>query len=179
VDGGLFMELKGKKIIVLVEDRYQILELWYPLIRMREAGARVVTVGPEKGRTYRSERGMEVTADEAAAGIDVGDCDAVIVPGGYSPDLMRRHPPMVRLVREAHARGKVVATICHAGWMLASADIIRGRRVTSFFSMKDDMIHAGAEWVDEPVVRDGTIITSRMPDDLPAFCREIIAAILE
>jgi putative intracellular protease/amidase len=81
---GGFMELKGKKIIILVEDRYQILELWYPLIRMREAGARVVTVGPEKGRTYRSERGMEVTADEAAAGIDVGDCDAVIVPGGYS-----------------------------------------------------------------------------------------------
>jgi len=171
------MKLKGKKIVLLVEDRYQVLELWYPLIRMREAGANVTIVGPEKGRVYRSDRGYEITAEAAPADIEIGRYDAVLVPGGYSPDLMRRHPAMVAIVKDAHALGKVVATICHAGWMLASADIVRGRKVTSFFSMKDDMIHAGAIWVDEPVVRDGTIITSRTPDDLPFFCREIIAAL--
>jgi protease I len=162
-----------------VEDRYQVLELWYPLIRLREAGAEVIVVGPEKGRVYRSDRGYEISADASAVEIHIKQYDAVIVPGGYAPDLMRRHAAMVALVKGAYDDGKVVATICHAGWMLASAGIVRGKRVTSFFSMKDDMIHAGAIWVDEPVVRDGRIITSRKPEDLPFFCREIIAALSE
>jgi protease I len=173
------MELEGKRIVLLVEDRYQVLELWYPLIRLREAGAEVTVVGPEKGRVYQSGHGYEITAEAAAADIDVRQYDGVIVPGGYAPDLMRRHAAMVGLVRHASDQGKVVAAICHAGWMLASADIVRGRKVTSFFSMKDDMIHAGATWVDEPVVRDGRIITSRKPEDLPFFCRAIIAALSE
>lgn len=173
------MELKEKRIVLLVEDRYQVLELWYPLIRLREAGAEVVVVGPERGRTYRSDRGYEITADASAAEIHIKPFDAVIVPGGYAPDLMRRHDAMVALVKSAYDNGKVVAAICHAGWMLASAGIVHGKRVTSFFSMRDDMIHAGAIWVDEPVVRDGGIITSRKPEDLPFFCREIIAALSE
>ena len=103
--------------------------------------------------------------------------DAVIVPGGYAPDVMRRHAAMVALVREASQQGKVVAAICPAGWMLVSAGILKGKRATSFFSIKDDLVAAGANWVDEEVVIDGTLITSRKPDDLPAFCRAIVGAL--
>ena len=103
----------------------------------------------------------------------------MVIPGGYAPDLMRRYPKMVQLVRDFHADGKVVAAICHAGWMLASANILEGKTVTSFFAIKDDMVHAGAEWVDQEVVVDGNLITSRMPDDLPAFMRAIIKALKE
>jgi deglycase len=169
----------GKRIALLAEDRYQVLELWYPLIRLREAGAEVIVVGPERGRVYKSGQGYEVTSDVAASDINTEEYDAVIVPGGYAPDLMRRNPVMVALVRDAYDQSKVVATICHAGWILASAGIARDKRVTSYFSIKDDMINAGATWVDEPVVRDGRIITSRKPEDLPFFCREIISALSE
>lgn len=172
------MDLKGKRIAVLAEDRYQVMELWYPVYRLREAGAEVVVVGREKGTVHTSGHGYEVTADMGANEARVEDFDAVVVPGGYAPDLMRRNPAMVELVRGAHRQGKVVAAICHAGWMLASAGIIRGRRVTSFHSIKDDMVNAGAIWLDEPVVRDGNIITSRTPEDLPYFCRAIIGAMV-
>ena len=172
------MELKGKRIALLAEDRYQVLELWYPLIRLREAGAEVVVVGKEKGRVHESENGYyKVTADIGAGEAKAADFDAVVVPGGYAPDLMRRNPAMVKLVKDAYTQGEIVAAICHAGWMLASADIIRGKTVTSFFSIKDDMVNAGGNWVDKPVVRDGQIITSRNADDLPFFLREIIGAL--
>jgi protease I len=173
------MSLDGAKIAILVEDNYQELELWYPLLRLREEGAEVVVVGPEKGRTYTSKHGYPATADLAAADVEVAGLAGVIVPGGYAPDLMRRHPAMVRLVREANARGAVVAAICHAGWMLVSADVLRGRRATCFFSIKDDLVNAGAQYVDAEVVRDGNLVTSRQPGDLPAFCRTIIAALVE
>jgi protease I len=171
------MEIKSKRLVLLVEDRYQVLELWYPLIRLREAGAEVTVVGPEGGRVYKSGKGYEITADASSADIRIQEYDGIVVPGGYAPDLMRRSPSMIALVRDAYNQGKVVAAICHAGWMLASAGIIRGKKVTSFFSMKDDMINAGATWLNEPVVRDGLIITSRKPEDLPFFCVEIIAAL--
>jgi protease I len=105
--------------------------------------------------------------------------DCVVIPGGYAPDLMRRHPAMVRLVSDAFERGKIVAAICHAGWMLASAGVVKGRKVTGFFSIKDDLVNAGGTYVDAEVVRDGNLITSRVPADLPAFCRAIIAALGE
>ena len=167
------MELQGKRVAILAEDHYEDLELWYPLLRLKEAGAAVTVVGRAKGAVHQSKHGYPVTADIAAAEATAENFDAVIIPGGYAPDMMRRNPAMVQLVKDAHDGGKVVAAICHAGWMLASADIIRGRQMTSFFSIKDDMINAGAEWVDRPVVRDGNIITSRNPDDLPDFMREI------
>ena len=171
------MEIEGKRIVLLVEDRYQVLELWYPLIRLREAGAAVTVAGSEAGRVCRSSEGYEIAADASVTNIRIQEYDAIIVPGGYAPDLMRRNPAMVALVRDAYNQGKVVAAICHAGWMLASAGIVRGKRVTSFYSIKDDMINAGASWLDEPVVCDGRIITSRKPEDLPFFCREIIYAL--
>lgn len=171
------MNLEGRRIAVLVEDRYQELEFWYPLLRLREAGAEVMVVGPERGATYTSRYGYPVVAEAAAGEMDAAALDGVVIPGGYAPDRMRRHPAMVELVRRAGAEGKVVAAICHAGWMLCSAGIVRGRRATCFFGIKDDLINAGADYVDREVVRDGNLITSRVPEDLPAFCREIIAAL--
>lgn len=171
------MELSGKRIALLAEDNYQELELWYPLLRFREAGAQVTVVGQAKGKIHRSKLGYEVTADIAASEASAQDFDAVVIPGGYAPDIMRRNPAMVGLVRDAYRLDKVVAAICHAGWMLASADIVRGKRLTSYYSIKDDMVNAGAKWVDEPVVHDGNLITSRTPQDLPFFCREIISAL--
>ncbi len=172
------MELSGKRIAVLAEDRYQELELWYPLLRLREAGADVTVVGRETGKVHISERNYEVKADIAASEARAEDYDGIIIPGGYAPDLMRRNPAMVQLVSKMYQQGKVVAAICHAGWMLASSGIARGKRLTSVLSIKDDLVNAGATWVDEPVVRDGKLITSRTPPDLPFFCREIISALL-
>lgn len=170
------MTLKGKRVAILAEDLYQELELWYPLYRLREEGAEVVVVGAGKER-YHSKHGYPV---EVQAGIDkvkAEDFDAVIIPGGYAPDLMRRNQKMVEFVKRAHEGGKIIAAICHAGWMLVSADIIRGKRVTGFFSIKDDLIHAGGRYEDQEVVRDENIITSRQPNDLPAFCRTVIEAL--
>jgi protease I len=171
------MELEGKRIALLCEDFFDDQELIYPLHRMREAGAVVQIVAPVAGKGYKSKHGFEVTSELAASGISAGDYDAVIIPGGYSPDRMRRDPGMVQFVRDMNAQGKVVAAICHAGWMLVTADIVRGRTVTGFFSLFVDLRNAGAEVVDREVVRDGNLITSRGPDDLGAFCRTIIEAV--
>ena len=172
-------KLEGVRVAVLVEDLYENLELWYPVLRLREEGAQVFVVGPKAGETYKSKEGYPAKADKSAEEISADEIDAVIVPGGYAPDRMRRHEAMVKLVREAAQKGKIVAAICHGGWMLAEADVVRGRTVTSFFAIKTDLINAGANWVDKEVVRDGNIITSRVPSDLPAFMRAIIEALAE
>jgi protease I len=171
------MGLDGKRVAVLVEDLYEDLELWYPALRMREAGAAVSIVGPEAGKTYESKHGYPATADAAAGKVSADEFDAVVIPGGYAPDRMRRHEAMVGLVRAMSEKGKVVAAICHAGWMLASARVVEGRRMTSFFAIRDDVVNAGAQWEDAEVVVDGNLVTSRTPDDLPAFCRAIIESL--
>jgi protease I len=168
------MRLKGKKVVILVENLYQDLEFWVPYYRLKEEGADVTVVGSGSARSYTSKYGYPVEVDREAKEIDMTQYDGVVIPGGYAPDMMRRYPEMVRIVREAHQKGKMVAAICHAGWMLASADILKGKKATGFFAIKDDMVNAGANYVDAEVVRDGKLITSRKPDDLPAFCREMI-----
>lgn len=173
------MHLLGRKVAVLVEDYYEDLELWYPVLRMREAGAEVRIVGPEAGRQHMSKHGYPVKADASASDVDASSLDALIIPGGYAPDHMRQHPEMVKLVADVHERGAVVAFVCHGGWMPASAGIVRGRRVTSWPSIRDDMRNAGGEWVDQACVRDGNLISSRQPADLPDFCRVIIEALNE
>jgi len=170
------MRLKGKKVAILAENMYQEMELWVPYYRLKEEGAEVKVVGPEK-KTYTSKLGYPVNADVAAAEVSSKDFDGVVIPGGYAPDMMRRYPAMLKLVKDCFAEGKPVAAICHAGWVPISAGILKGKTATCFFAIKDDMINAGAKYVDEEVVVDGNLITSRKPDDLPAFCRELVKAL--
>jgi protease I len=171
------MKLQGKRIAILAENLYQEMELWVPYYRFREEGAEVKVVGAGGAKSYTSKHGYPVTVDVQADQVKAVEFDAVVVPGGYAPDMMRRHAAMVSLVRDAAQQGKIVAAICHAGWMLVSAGVLEGRKATSFFSIKDDLEAAGADWQDAEVVVDGNLITSRKPDDLPAFCRAIIAAL--
>ena len=171
------MKLAGKRIAILAENMYQEMELWVPYYRFKEEGAEVKVVGADGAKAYTSKHGYPVNVDVQADQVKAVEFDAVVVPGGYAPDLMRRHPAMVAPVREAAQQGKVVAAICHAGWMLVSAGVLKGRKATSFFSIKDDLVAAGANWVDQEVVVDGNLITSRRPDDLPAFCRALVAAL--
>jgi len=171
------MELKGQRIAILAEDMYQELELWYPLLRMREAGAEVTVVGMPGVEEYHSKLGYPVEVDVVADAVSADDFDAVIIPGGYAPDRIRRHQPMLDLVRGIFERGGVVAAICHGAWVPISAGIMKGRQATCFSAIKDDVINAGATYVDIDVVQDGNLITSRVPQDLPAFCRTIISAL--
>ncbi|MFH1058459.1 MAG: type 1 glutamine amidotransferase domain-containing protein [Pseudomonadota bacterium] len=171
------MELDGKRVGLLVEDMYNEFELWHPYYRLQEAGAAVWLIGPQAGAVYKSKAGLPVQAMKGMAEVSAADLDGLLVPGGYAPDRMRRHAAMLDLVRGVHAAGKPVAAICHAGWVLASAGVVRGRRVTSFFSIKDDMVNAGARWLDQAVVVDGNLITSRQPEDLPVFMPAFIAAL--
>jgi protease I len=171
--------IKGKRVAVLVEKLYEDLELWYPVLRLREAGCDVKIVGPKAGETYTSKHGYPAKADTAAADVSAGDFDAIVIPGGYSPDHMRRCRPMVDLVTQAARQGKVLAAICHGPWMLCSAGCLKGRNVTGFFAIRDDVENAGGVWKDAPVVRDGNLVTSRTPDDLPAFMQGLFAALSE
>jgi protease I len=140
---------------------------------MKEAGAQVTIIGPQKA-VYTGKRCLKVQADKGIEEVKIESFDALIIPGGYSPERMRRSQAMVRFVKEMHDSGKLIAAICHGPWMLASADILRDVHATSFFSIQDDIKNAGANWEDSEVVADKNIITSRMPDDMPAFCRKII-----
>jgi len=172
------MELEGKKVVIPVEDMFNTHEFWYPYYRLQEAGCQVVVMGSGSAQTYVGKPCTEVTVDVNADQVSASDFDGIVIPGGYAPDKMRRFPKMVKIVKDLHETGKVVAAICHAGWMLASAEILQGKSVTSVSAIKDDLVHAGANWVDQEVVIDGNLITSRTPDDLPAFMRAIIQALI-
>ncbi|HEY1641887.1 MAG TPA: type 1 glutamine amidotransferase domain-containing protein [Streptosporangiaceae bacterium] len=167
------MSLDGKRVAVLVEDNFNLDEFIYPYHRFKEAGAEVSVVGTSRTDTFSSHDRV-VKADLAAADASVADFDAVIIPGGYSPDMMRRDKAMVDFVHDMDAAGKPVAAICHAGWMLVSAKIVKGRNATCFYSVRDDLEAAGANWSDEAVVVDGNLVTSRTPSDLPVFCAAVI-----
>ncbi|TVQ42861.1 MAG: type 1 glutamine amidotransferase [Wenzhouxiangella sp.] len=167
------MSSRKKRIAILVENDYQELELHYPRLRLIEAGHEVRVLGAGEA-VYHSAKGYAVKTDADVDEVSADGFDAVVIPGGMAPDKMRRHRTMVEFVRTLSEQEKPVAWICHAGWMAVSADIIRGRRVTSFASIRDDMVNAGGNWVDEAVVVDGHLISSRVPDDLPAFCRALL-----
>jgi len=171
------MELEGKKVAILVEEMFNLFEFWYPYYRLKEAGAEVVVVGSGRQKEFNGKPGTVATAEVRADDIQADDFDGVVIPGGYAPDMMRRYPKMVEFVSSLDQKNKVVAAICHAGWMLVSANVLRGKKATSFFAIKDDMVNAGAEWLDEPVVIDGNLITSRKPDDMIYFLPAIIKAL--
>ena len=171
------MALSGKKVAILVESLYEDLEFWYPYYRLKEEGAEITVVGTGSSPLYTGKHGLEAKPDITADEADPRAFDAVVIPGGFAPDYMRRNPALLKFVRDMHAQGKVVAAICHAGWVLVSTGLAKGLRMTCFSSIKEDVINAGAHYVDQAVVRDGNVITSRYPADLPAFCKEIIATL--
>lgn len=171
------MNLQGKKIVILAEKLYEELELWYPLLRLREAGANVVVTSRPNLEACHGKYGYPLQIDVPVTELDSSSVDAVVIPGGYAPDHLRRYPVIIDFVREVYERNGVVAFICHGGWVAISAGILRGKRATSFFAIKDDMINAGAIWEDSSVVRDGNLISSRTPDDLPSFCQCLIEAL--
>lgn len=162
-----------KRVAVLVEDLYQVLELWYPYLRLREAEIDTVLVGTGK-KEYKSKGGYPAQEELSIRKARPSEFDGVIIPGGYAPDLLRRHEEVINFVKQMHAGKKLVAAICHALWVPISAGIVKGKNATCFYSIKDDLVNAGANFLDKKVVVDGNLITSRNPYDLPCFCLEII-----
>ncbi len=171
------MKLTNKHIAYLIEDGYEDLEFWVPFMRLREEGARVTVVGSGKGDHFRGKNCLEARPDVAAGQVKPDDFDAVVVPGGWAPDKLRRYPAVLELVRGIFEQGKIVAAICHAGLVLISAGIVKGHKATGSLGIKDDLVNAGAQWVDEPAFRDGNLVWGRVVDDIPDFCRELVKAL--
>jgi protease I len=169
------MQLRGKTVGVFVAEGFEDLEFWVPVMRLREEGAQVLIIGirPE---TVTAKHCLTATPDVLAADVRSAEVAGLVVPGGWAPDKLRRDPDVLRLVRECHAAGKPIGVICHGGWVAASARIVRGMRVTGSRGIKDDMENAGAIWVDEPAFREGNVVWGRVVEDIPDFCRELMAA---
>ncbi len=170
--------LQGKRILMFVGDIYEDLEVWYPKLRMIEAGAKLVLAGPEADVTYTGKNGYPCKSDAGIANVKASDFDGLIVPGGFMPDKLRRDPQVLDLVRTFHKSGKLIAAVCHGGWIPISAGVYRGVRVTGSPGIKDDLVNAGAIWEDKAVVVDRHFVSSRKPDDLPDFCRGILQVLL-
>lgn len=173
------MKLSGKRIAYLVEDGFEDLEFWVPLMRLQEEGARVTVVGTGRDSFYRGKHCLEAKSDLSAEFVNADDYDALVVPGGWAPDKLRRYAGVLNLVRSAFDQGKIIGSICHAGLVLISAGILEGKKATGSVGIKDDLINAGAEWVDEPAFREGNLVWGRVVEDIPAFCRELVNAIAD
>ncbi len=166
--------LVGKRLLMFVDDIYEDLELWYPKLRMIEAGAQITIAGPEAGIKYAGKHGYPCVSDAAIRDMNAAEFQGLIIPGGFSPDKLRRDPKLLEIVRQSAQAGKLVAAICHAGWIPISAGVYKGVKVTGSPGIKDDLVNAGAIWIDAPVVVDRHFVSSRKPDDLPAFCEGIL-----
>ncbi|HKY83437.1 MAG TPA: type 1 glutamine amidotransferase domain-containing protein [Anaerolineales bacterium] len=173
------MRLEGKRICILVEEGFEDLEFWVPLMRMEEEGAQVTVVGPKAGKVVHSKSGgLTASSDREAAEVSPDDFDGIIVPGGWAPDKLRRSSAVTGLVRALSDQGKPVAMICHAGLVGISAGIVAGHRATGSLGIRDDLVNAGATWVDQPAFRDGNLVWGRVVPDIPSFCRELVAALM-
>jgi len=169
--------MSGKKIAIMVDEMYQVLEVWYPYYRFREAGLEVKLVATEANTTYPSKEGYPCVSEVAAGQARAEDYDCMLVPGGFAPDFMRRSAEVIKFANEMVNAGKIIAAICHGGWLLCSTQAYKGKTATCFKAIKDDIINAGADYVDAECMVDGNLITSRKPDDLPAFCTAILSAL--
>ncbi len=172
------MKLEGKKVAVLVAEGFEDLEYWVTVMRLQEEGAEVVSVGPDT-ETVTGKNVLAAQADTTADTVDASELDGIVVPGGWAPDKLRRYPEIVDLVRSVHGRGKTVGIICHGGLVAISAGIVDGVRATGSLGIKDDLVNAGATWVDEAAFREGNLVWGRVVPDIPDFCRELVAAIAE
>ncbi len=174
------LKLSGKRIAVLVGPGFEDLELWVPVMRLQEEGAMITLVGLKAGEVYASKSGgLTARADTAAGEVRADQFDALIIPGGWAPDRLRRDVAIKELTRAMDAQHKIVAAICHGGLVLISAGVVRGRRAVGSEGIKDDLINAGAVWVDEPALRDGNLVWGRVVPDIPAFCRELVHALAD
>jgi len=169
--------LADRRILMFVGDVYEDLELWYPKLRLIEAGAEVVVAGPEASKVYAGKNGYPCASDVAISTVQSADFDGLVVPGGFMPDKLRRDPIVLELVRQFDSAGKLVAAVCHGGWIPISAGVYRDVRVTGSPGIKDDLANAGAIWEDAAVVVDRHFVSSRKPDDLPEFCRGILSVL--
>ncbi len=169
--------MANKRIAIMLDQMYQVLEVWYPYYRLIEEGFDVDLVAAEGGKEYPSKEGYPCTSTVAAGDAAVGDYDCMVVPGGFAPDFMRRHEEVVKFANDMVDGDKVIASICHGGALLCSTKAFEDKKATCFMAIKDDIINAGADYVDAECVVDGRLITSRKPDDLPAFCKAIIEAL--
>jgi protease I len=174
------VKLKNRHIAFFVEEGFEDLEFWAVYIRLKEEGARITIVSPKAGASYASKSGgLSATSDAAADQVSAAQFDAVIIPGGWAPDKLRRYAGVKKLVRDAYAQGKIVGMICHAGWVGASAGIVKGHRATGSIAIKDDLENAGAIWVDQPAFRDANLVWGRVVADIPDFNRELVKALTE
>ncbi|MFH1073665.1 MAG: type 1 glutamine amidotransferase domain-containing protein [Candidatus Firestonebacteria bacterium] len=170
--------LKGKRIVILVAEQFQDLEVMYPYYRFKEEGAEIIVAGTGSAEIYNGKFGYPIRVTTTADKLKASEVDAVIIPGGWAPDFLRRYDFVNKFVHDAFEKGKLVAAICHGGSVLVSARVLKGKRATAFKAVKDDMIYAGCDFVDKEVVVDGNLVTSRTPEDLPAFCKAIIKKLL-
>jgi protease I len=168
------MNLTGKKVVMFVDQQYQEMEVWYPYYRLIEEGCEVVVAAAEAGKSYPSKTGYPCVSDKSYDQVDPAEYDGVIAPGGFAPDFIRRHPKSSAIMAAINTQGGLVAAICHGLWCCCSANVLRGRRCTSFFAIKDDVVNAGGLWQDSEVVVDGNLVSSRKPSDLPAFMKACI-----
>ncbi|MHC4131253.1 MAG: type 1 glutamine amidotransferase domain-containing protein [Planctomycetota bacterium] len=163
-----------QKVAILVDEMYQVLEVWYPYYRLKEKGAEVDLVAAQANKEYHSKEGYPCVSNIAAYDAKVDDYSCMIVPGGFAPDFMRRNEQVIKFANDMVNTDKIIAAICHGGWLLCSTNIYKGKKATCFMAIKDDIRNAGAEYVDEECVIDGNLITARKPDDLPSFCKAIL-----
>ena len=167
------------KVGILIEDHYQVLDAWYPYLRLREEGIETVFIGPGRKREYKSEEGYPAQEGLLVEKADIDEFSGIIIPGGYAPDILSRYKGINDFIKKMYEKGKLVAGICRAGWVLVSAGILKGKEATCFYTIKEEIINAGAKFIDREVVVDGNLITSRNIYDLPAFCREVIRFLKE
>ncbi|WP_257350440.1 type 1 glutamine amidotransferase domain-containing protein [Pseudalkalibacillus decolorationis] len=168
------MKLSDKRVIAFVENDFEDLEMWYPVLRLREEGATVHVVGDQENKEYVGKYGVPIVSDYSYNDVNFYEYDAVLVPGGWAPDKLRRDKKVIEIIQYMNDQKQIIGQICHAGWVLISAGILSGKRVTSTPGIKDDMTNAGADWTDDAVVVDGHIVSSRRPPDLPDYLRELI-----
>lgn len=163
-----------KKALILVEDFYEDLEFWYPYYRLKEEGYEVTIVAPQKNQVYTSKHGYPVQSEATPKDVTTDGIHVLIIPGGFAPDKLRRYKEVLQLVSDANQKGVIIGTICHGGWVPISAGITKGKKMTSVSAIKDDLVNSGAEYLDEALVVDGNMVTSRRPEDLPVFVRGIL-----